>query len=187
MFKQAFILNELYKGRIPDSYVQSAKYFKDHEREVKMIFGEGIGSPIDKVALHIRRGDYLAATHFHVDLSTTDYYQKAIALFPDKKFLVFCKDNQSKEQDASDREWCYEFLTELLGKMGDRWSFAANGSETDDMNLMAACKGHIMANSTFSWWAAYLNSNFDRQIVCPKTWYVDSIERTELLDEWTKI
>lgn len=183
MFKQAYLMGQVLDGEIPDVYVQGEKYWLDHTDRIRSAFSEGIGPQINKVALHIRRGDYLKAHHFHMNLWETDYYKQAIALFPNDKFIVFCKDNQGWEQDKADREWCRQNLTPLLGdrfELPDRYN-----SEVDDFNLMASCKSIIMANSTFSWWAAYLGEH--EKIICPKDWFVDGIQRTELLDSWTKI
>lgn len=185
MFKQAYLVGELLRGKIPDLYVQGTRYWSEYKNEVRAFFQEGIGYT-DKVALHIRRGDYLKADHFHIDLSKTDYYQKAIEYFPNDNFLVFCKDNQGKDQDARDRVWVAEFLSKILPE--NKWEFAPfENSETDDMNLMASCKSIIMANSTFSWWAAFLNPNKEKRIICPKVWFADGIQRCELLEEWIKI
>lgn len=183
MFKQAYILGKFLDGEIPDTYVQGEKYWANHKDTIKSMFGGDIGKT-DMVALHIRRGDYLQAHNFHKNLWETDYYQKAVAMFPaDTRFLVFCKDNQDPEQDKKDRQWCREHLPALLG---NRFEMAPyEDTEVEDLNLMASCKSIIMANSSFSWWAAYLGSH--EQIICPKQWFVDGVERVELLDNWTKI
>lgn len=182
LFKQAFLIGEFLDGRIPDIYVQGEKYWARHKNEIKRTFNVDIGK-VDKVALHIRRGDYLQAHNFHTNLWETDYYQKAIAMFPDDTFLVFCKDNQDPAQDKKDRQWCREHLPALLG---NRFEMAPyEQTEVEDLNLMASCKSIIMANSSFSFWAAYLGEH--EKVVCPKQWFVDGNQRTELLDEWIKI
>lgn len=180
MFKQAYLIGQRLDGNIPDVYVQGETYWKDHAAVVKEAFNEDIGS-IDAVAIHVRRGDYLKAEHFHVNLWETGYYQKAIALFPEAtRFIVFCRDNQGWEQDKEDRKWCRDNLEPLLGdrmELPDRYN-----TEVEDFNLMASCKDIIGANSSFSWWAAYLGQH-DR-IVMPEKWFTDGIHRTELLDNW---
>lgn len=182
MFKQAYIIGQALDGNIPDVYLQGEKYWKKHAASIKATFGGGIGKT-DAIALHIRRGDYLQAHNFHKNLWETDYYQKAVAMFPKDKFLVFCKDNQDEAQDKLDRMWCREHLPELLG---DRWELAPyEDTEVEDLNLMASCKSIIMANSSFSWWGAYLGDH--EKVVCPAQWFVDGIQRTELLDDWIKI
>lgn len=185
MFKQAYLWAQMRDGQIPDVYLQSEKYFAPYRNEVRQMFGQGIvHRSIPKVALHIRRGDYLKASEFHVNLWQTDYYKQAIELFPDEEFLVFCKDRQNTEIDRADHAWCVENLLPLLkgrGKMYD----PATATETDDLNAMASCKSLIGANSTFSWWAAYLGGH--EKVVMPKQWFTDGVIRCDLLDEWTQL
>lgn len=183
MFKEAYLLGKVLDGEITDQYVQGELYWRKHKDVIKKQFSDGI-VPVDKVALHIRRGDYLNAHHFHVNLWETDYYKKAVALFPDDtQFIVFCKDNQGWDQDKEDREWCRQNLKPLIG---DRFELPPKENlEHQDMNLMAGCKSIIMANSSFSWWAAYLGSH--EKIICPRDWFVDGVQRTELLPNWILI
>lgn len=182
LFKEAFIWAQMRSGVIPDIYVQSTKYWQRFRDEIRQRFSYGIGNRTQPfVAVHIRRGDYLKAAQFHVSLWDTDYYKRALALFPDEKFLVFCRDNQNPEIDTADREWCVEFMTDIVGK--DRFLLADNsGEETDDLNLMASCESLVMANSSFSWWAAFLGNH--KKVICPKSWFTDGNQRTELLPEW---
>lgn len=183
MFKQAYLIGKMLDREIPDVYVQSPKYWANHADEIKEFFNIGIPPKTDKVAIHIRRGDYLKADHFHSDLSKTTYYQEAVKMFPNEKFLVFCKDNQGTEQDMVDRNWVTKFMNDLAP---GRWELVRyENTEVDDLNLMASCKGLIMANSTFSWWAAFLGVS--KMVVCPKQWFVDGVQRIELLDDWIKL
>lgn len=184
MFKQAYIIGQMLDGYVPDTYVQDYRYWEKHTDAIRKTFMSDVTGTIDDVALHIRRGDYLQASNFHLDLSTTDYYQKSIALFPGKTFIVFCKDNQGTDEE--DRAWCTEFLKDLIPD--DQWEFAEiTNSETDDLNLMASCKHIIMANSTFSWWAAFLNPFEGKRIVTPVRWFTDGIQRVSLPPEWIQI
>lgn len=167
-------------GEIPDVYVQSSKYWAKYSQHIKAMYSEGItpGS-IDKVSLHVRRGDYLN-TDFYVDLTKTDYYQRAIAQFPSETFLVFCKDNQGWDQDKSDRQWCRFFLDKLIP--GRYELVNKDNLEHEDLNLMASCKAHIGANSSFSWWAAYLGEG---KTIMPKAWFTDEKQRIDMQPEWT--
>lgn len=179
MFKQAYLIGQMLDGTIPDVYLQGEKYWVKHKDKVRDYFRMGIGESIDKVALHIRLGDYLKAQHFHVNLLQTPYYKTAIQMFPNRQFLVFCKDNQGHLQDESDRAFIEVYLRDL----GISYEFAPMElSETEDMNLMASCKDIIMANSSFSWWAAYLGDH--ERVVCPSQWFVDGQQRIELLPNW---
>lgn len=181
LFKEAYIWAQMRDGVIPDIYVQSSQYWTKYRQEIKQRFASGIGHD-DRVALHIRRGDYLKVSQFHVNLWDTSYYQEAVKLFPkDTKFLVFCKDNQSEAQDQDDMEWCERNIPLL----GIDFELYDHTTETEDLNAMGACRGLIGANSSFSWWAAFLGNA--KQIVFPKNWFVDNVQRTELLPYWTTI
>lgn len=182
MFKQAFILGKFFDNEIPDIYLQSEKYWKKHTDSIKELYSTGIGPTIDFVSLHIRRGDYVDNS-FYIDLWKTDYYKRAIDLFAkDARFLVFCKDNQGWDTDKADRQWCRDNLTPLLG---DRFELAPKDNEEwQDLNLMASCRSNIMANSSFSWWAAYLNPNKDKIVACPQEWFLDGFKRCEPQPDW---
>lgn len=153
-----------------DIYFQDPKWFEQYANEIKAIFGDITWSGekmIDKVSLHVRRGDYVGNS-FYVDLTQTDYYQKAMAEFPNQKFLVF----------SDDIEWCKQ--QEIFKDC----EFSEGRTELEDMNLMTTCNGHIVANSTFSWWGAYLGKG---KIVAPLKWYSDSIERTVCPASWIRL
>lgn len=165
MFQGAYIYSQWKRGEIPDIYVQDYAYFDDFRDDIRTLYGQGITS-IDKVAIHVRRGDYVR-NPFYVDLSLTDYYEKAMAEFPNEKFLVFSDDIPFCENYFDGKE--YEFNDE---------------SEVDALNTMASCKGIIMANSSFSWWGAYLSN---AKVVAPLAWHPDGITRTSLLPEWKKL
>ena len=151
-------------------FVQDEKYFKKYEKEIKELYGYDISPKIDKVAIHVRRaGNPLnqyepkySENPFYVDLGhhshetiQDNYYVRAMAIFPNEKFLIF----------SDDIKWCKE---SLLFKGCD---FSEGKSEVEDMNLMASCKHQIIGNSSFSWWAAYLNKNPDKIVVAPKKWF----------------
>ena len=167
------------EGVIPDIYVQSQKYWSSYKDEVKSMWQNGIGH-IDMVALQIRRGDY-TNNPFYLDLTETDYYRRAIAMFPDDKFLVFCHDNQDTIKDIEDKEWCRKFLDELIP---GRYEMNVPVSEVDDLNKFASCNGKIIANSTFGWWAGFLGEG---KVVAPQKWFSDSIQRCELPQEFIQL
>lgn len=169
MFQHAYLYSQARKGGIPDIYVQDEKYFEEFRDEIKSLFRQGIGDPIDMVAIHVRRGDYVN-NPFYVDLTETDYYEKAMDLFPNDQFLVF----------SDDIEWC---------KKQDIFKdceFSEGNDEVTDLNLMASCKGVITANSSFSWWAGYLSTG---KVIAPSVdnWYRDGIERSVCPIAWHRI
>jgi len=166
MFQMAYIYAQNMKGAIPDIYVQNPVYFEDYAEEIKNMFRPR-HPKLDKVAIHVRRGDYVDHP-FYVDLTKTDYYQKAMAEFPGSKFLVF----------SDDIPWCKE------QKIFKDCEFSEGFTEIEDMDRMSACKGVIIANSSFSWWGAYLSSG---AIIAPLAWYTDGVERTKCPKEWKRI
>lgn len=150
-----------------DYYFQDEKYFKKYRQDILELFGQGIGYT-DRVAIHVRRGDYIN-NPFYVDLMKTDYYLNAMAKFPNEHFILF----------SDDIKWCKEFFYFVPPI---KYEFSEAKTQEEDLKLMASCKGIIMANSSFSWWAAYL-SKADK-IVYPNQWYSDGIQRTVCPKEW---
>lgn len=175
LFQMAYLYARVKDGTIPDIYIQDEKWFENVKDEIKALYGQGIES-IDMVSLHIRRGDYIG-NPFYVNLAETDYYEKAMEQFPNDKFLVFCADRQGGNDDA-DMAWCKRMFT------GSNFEFYRGKDEIDDFNTMASCKGHIMANSSFSWWTAYLGGG---KTVCPKLWYTNGKEGIKPLGDWIQL
>lgn len=171
LFKEAFIYAQMRQGLIPDLYLQDSKYFGHYRDELMERWGQNIGFT-NFVGIHVRRGDYVNNT-FHWDLSETDYYDKAMCLFTDKKFIVF----------SDEIEWC---KTQETFK---DCAFSEGNDEIEDFNMMASCESLIIANSSYSWWAAYLNPNPNKRIIAPKedTWFMDGIIRTKLPKKWEQI
>lgn len=174
MFKQAYILGQFLDGKIPDVYLQSTKYWETHKEEIKATFSEGIGND-DRIGIQIRRGDYVNNS-FYVDLTDTDYYEKAIVMFPGERFLIFCADRQGR--DGKDRVWVKNWAKSL------NCDFWCSESETDDLNKLASCKGRIIANSSFGWWAGFLGNG---TTVAPKAWFTDEVQRVDLPDNFVQI
>jgi hypothetical protein len=103
--------------------------------------------------IHIRGGDYLNKP-FH-ELCTKKYYQKCLELCKDETFVVFTNDIPYANKMLEQKQ--FQIIQE---------------SEVDSLFLMSKCKGCICANSSFSWWGAYLNPN--RPIYFPSKWFGDS-------------
>ena len=158
-----------------DGYFQSEKYFKNVEKEIRedFIFQDEILNPckemIDslgdgrKIFLHIRRGDpklqwaYVNLQNAH-PLQTWDYYEKALAEFPDDIPVIVFSD---------DPAWCHE--QDLF--QDDRFMISENESGYIDQCLMSMCSDFIIANSSFSWWAAWLGNR--GKVIAPKKWFPD--------------
>lgn len=170
MFQYAFLYAEA-KRRGIDRYYQSPEFFEGFTNDIKETFLEGVSNtPSEITAIHVRRGDYVGH-HFYVDLMEDGYYQRAMAEFPDSKFVVF----------SDDIEWCKK---QAVFKDCE----FSHGTELEDMNNMAACTGHIIANSSFSWWAAFI-APYTRLVVAPakESWYTDGIERTVCPGHWIRL
>lgn len=113
------------------------------------------------VSLHVRRGDYTLAAEGNIALPI-NYYFDAISIFRERldepTFFVFSDD--------------IAFAKEHLPK-GLRAIFVDHNDDSsshEDLRLMSSCHHHIIANSTFSWWGAWLNQRVDKMVFAPKYW-----------------
>jgi hypothetical protein len=167
LFQFAFLYSQVREGKLPDIYLQDYRIFDKYKEELRGILRSDTDFVIQKVSLHIRRGDYVG-NPFYIDLAQTDYYRKAVEQFPNEKFLVFCADRQEGNNDGADRKWCQEFLSKFLPN--DRFKFYNSKEEVRDFNAMMSCKAHIIANSSFSFFAAYLSGN---RTIAPSAWFAD--------------
>lgn len=176
MFQFAYLTAKELDGEIEDVYVQDPEHFDRYRQHIKGIYGQDI-VPIDQVAIHVRRGKnpYLPSepaysdNPFYVDLFKDGYYERAMTEFPDEDFVVF----------SDDIKWCKQ------QPIFSGCEFSEGNSDIEDLNYMAGCKGIIMANSSFSWWGAYLGR--EKKVIAPKHWYTDGIERTKLLPQWKTV
>ena len=147
-------------------YFQTEKYFKHCEDEVRNqftfknyivdecndIIEECFDNPI---ALHIRRGDFLINSGNHYNQSL-DYYEKALSKFDSKRQVVIFSD---------DPQWCVE--QKLFES--DRFIVSSGNDPYIDLYLMTQCNDFIIANSTFSWWGAWLANK--GKVIAPKKWF----------------
>lgn len=132
------------------------------------------------VSIHIRRGDYCnRAQNPEHALLNMDYYSSAInycfnSLGSDFVFYVFSDDLEWAKQHFSEANFC--FVSGII-------------APEEELILMSTCSHNIIANSTFSWWGAWLNSNPDKVVVAPQRWF-ENIEKNpfDLLPQsWVKI
>jgi hypothetical protein len=156
-------------------YWQSEKYFLPHKKIISNDFTlrpeiiEKI-KPLslelkqsDSVSVHIRRADYInAAFKEYHGILDTNYYHKAIQLlkekFPDASFYFFSDDiNWAKEN------FRFENAVYVSGEISQ--------THFEDLYLMSQCQHNIIANSSFSWWGAWLNDNPDKIVIAPKNWF----------------
>jgi hypothetical protein len=138
----------------------------------------------NSVSLHVRRGDYVTnkRTNKYHGVLKPEYYQKALDFLARKAgrkdFSLFIFSN--------DMKWCKQNL-----KFSYPTTFIdAGNSGAEDMRLMKHCKHNILANSSFSWWGAWLNQNEDKIIIAPKIWFQhkqDNRETGIVPDSWIRI
>jgi hypothetical protein len=160
-----------------DGYWQSEKYFLDIEEIIKKEFStvnpltkasQDIADQIkdcESVSIHVRRGDYVSdpTTNSIHGVCGLEYYCKAIDLIREKvdtpHFFII----------SDDPEWaCCNIKPDAPTTYVRR-----NDSSKDyeDMCLMSMCKYHIIANSSFSWWGAWLSGNPDKIVIAPRRWF----------------
>ena len=137
-------------------------------------------SKSNSIGIHVRRGDYIGHPLLG-EICTKDYYRNAIEkiqlLIENPVFFVF----------SNDITWCKEELNIKNEVTFIDWNI---GKESIfDLYLMSHCKHNIIANSSFSWWAAYLNLNLNKIICAPDIWFKDNkINSNDIYQpEWIKI
>ncbi len=178
-----------------DGYWQNESYFKEYRNELMNIFN--LKGEIDRsnfellkkiqnsnsICIHIRRGDYLtdpSAAKIN-GICSKDYYYKALNIL-------------SKKIDSPK---CYIFSDEpqwaKANLVLDCESIFIDCNTADqpelDFQLMKSCKYFIIANSTFSWWAAWLCNYKDKQVIAPKVWFLNQTlnQNMHLPESWIRI
>lgn len=159
---------------IPDNcnlngYYQTEKYFEHCSEDIKRLFTfedyvaslasvsmDILDKSKSKISIHVRLGDYVNMQQFHTVLGS-DYYQKALEHFypyEDYQFLVF-SDN----------------IDQCKNIFPDNFHFVEEGNDYVEMCMMSMCDHNIIANSSFSWWAAWLNKNPNKKVIAPNNWF----------------
>lgn len=190
-------LNNCTKNAYLEGYFQNERYFKliRDELLVDFIIKDSLSSYThelknlienskNSVSLHIRRGDYISnnqtnSTHGTCSL---EYYDKAIGYIKnqigDLKIFVF----------SDDVEWSKENL-----KYDNIYFVEADKNKIphEDIYLMSLCNHNIIANSSFSWWGAWLNNNNEKIVIAPKRWFLDKEMQAQatgiVCENWRKI
>lgn len=174
----------------------SEKYFKDIETEVRRAFTfklpdknnletfNQIITDENPVSIHIRKGDYSKSSiHFNIDYA--DYLFKAVSFINQHiatpMFYVFSDDMPFAKEALKKFETVFPNVSFIDWNKGNQ-SYM-------DMHLMSRCKHNIIANSTFSWWGAWLNTFKDKIIISPKEWFtVNEWNKNSIIpDSWTVI
>lgn len=178
-------------------YFQSEKYFRNFREELlsslslehklsdysQRVYADIIDSSVS-VSVHIRRGDYVSdqsAYNTH-GVCSLEYYFAAIQYFeecyPEVDFYIF----------SDDIDWIKENLKVKRAQYitSEQTRFAG-----EDIYLMSQCDHNIVANSSFSWWGAWLNDNSSKEVIAPQQWYADSdmqrLSKTLVPDSWVRL
>jgi glycosyl transferase family 11 len=178
-----------------DGYWQSEKYFSDIADTIRREFA--ITSPpsarsramaeqiaeTESVSVHVRRGDYVSnpRTHLAHGTCTLEYYRECEQLIgrriADPHFFVF----------SDDPEWVAANLQ--FDHPATLVSHDAASTHHDDLRLMSLCRHHVIANSSFSWWGAWLNPRRDKLVLAPRRWGNDARwdDRDLVPDSWIRV
>ena len=174
-------------------YWQSEKYFKDIEGKVRHIldsqgprFSSHYSSSAvlqawekiynsDSIALHVRRQDYLTLQHFH-GMPSLDYYRRGVEDIRSRRY------NTSVFVFSDDQQWCRENFSK-------DYYIVTGTDKYEDLRLMSSCNHAVIANSSFSWWGAWLQQKLGGIIIAPERWFVDpAVDDADIVpDRWTKI
>lgn len=166
-----------------DGYWQSEKYFIENERiireelkpteyiELKL---KGILPKGYNISLHIRRTDYVKLSDYH-PVQPLEYYERSLDIIGEYDNLIIFSD---------DIEWCKSNLK------FNNMIFIEGMDDVEDLWLMSMCKDNIIANSSFSWWGAWLNDNPKKKVISPIKWFGDKVNlnTSDLIpNKWVRI
>ncbi len=157
-------------------YWQSEKYFSNIRDKVLEAFKfEGVRvRHVHRIALHVRRQDYLDLQNFH-GMPTLEYYREAVAYI--RKRAAF---NCPVTVFSDDTAWCSE-------NFPADFDICVGRNKYEDLKLMASCDYHVIANSSYSWWGAWLGPQ--KLVVAPKQWFSDPcVDATDIVPEgWVRL
>lgn len=184
---EAYYLGDCYY----EGFWQCIKNFEGIQPELMEVFAHPVPndynfqmiaeiSSSQSVGIHIRRGDYLNEPEFR-NICGIDYYKKGIeTILSDGNshtFYVF----------SNDMAWCKDNIAPLVGENSIHYVEGNKGKDSCwDMFLMTYCKDLIIANSSFSWWGAFLNQHVDR-VVAPDPWLNRDCEIDLYESDWIRI
>ena len=165
-------------------HYQSDKFFKNNKQyicdlfrptsEIKQLIKSNWLDTTNLVSIHVRRGDYLQYPKHHPQ-QTIDYYKSAAEIIGlDREYIIF----------SDDIHGCTEIFNFLPNKQ-----FFTTRIDWIDLYMMSLCSDNIICNSSFSWWAAYLNDSITKQVIAPAKWFGPAYSDYKTLDlipnDWT--
>jgi len=180
-----------------NGYFQSYLFFDDHSKTILKILDVEKQRIVEKIhknsiSLHFRRGDYKELLDCH-PIMEMDYYVNALNyILLINEMTTFNKTTVYYFCEEEDLESVEKDVAILKNEFSDKIVFERHLEKTDweEMLAMSCCKHNIIANSSFSWWGAYLNPNSDKIVCYPATWFGPFIcENTDAMfpPNWIKI
>ena len=186
-----------------EGYWQSEKYFKEIEYIIRKDLiikpnlkgrNKDIAKKIvseNSISLHIRRGNYVANPEIFKVHGTCEqeYYYEAIDYITEnvkEPYFYIFSDEIEWAKDNFKIEYAHTFVDINIGFDGENYQDEKN---YEDLRLMSLCKHNIIANSSFSWWGAWLNQNPEKIVIAPKKWFNDeSLDTSDLIpNSWIRI
>jgi hypothetical protein len=184
-----FEYKQIPKVEIIKGFFQSPKYFEHNWDKLKhyLTFNKNIPIQCKTISIHFRIGDYLSKSNSQQHpIQPEAYYLKAIEHFSqDYSYILFIEKDSLSEMN--------KLFPNLLKKINYKIAYTINNIETDidELHLMSKCEHNIIANSSFSWWGAFLNENKDKIVIYPSLWFsghLSNIDTSGLFkDNWIKI
>ena len=173
----------------------SEKYFKDIEDIIRKEFTVKVPQTgrnretaemilnSESVSLHVRRGDYVTSPEYReiYDICNLGYYERCIKYITDRvksaHFFIFSDDSEWAKNNLK-----IPFPTTFVGHNNDKTNY-------EDLRLMSQCQHNIIANSSFSWWGAWLNANPGKIVCAPEKFIrLRNFDTKDILPEnWIKI
>ena len=174
--------NEDYFKRIREELLKDFAFPVWELNEVNIKLSQEISEAENAVAVHVRGGDYFSANNIKIfgNICTAEYYERAFNYFENRydnvKFFLFTNDVKWVNRNINIKEHDIEQID---------WNNDSAG--WIDMYHMSKCKHNIIANSSYSWWAAWLNRNKDKIVVAPDKWANNDTFLHIVPEDWVRI
>lgn len=161
-----YFQTEKYFSHCKDLILSQFKFKDDYYNQSRSFLDsvKNFDSSKKVCSIHVRRGDYVMYPNHH-PCCTVEYYQSAIekinSVLAIDKFIVF----------SDDPEWCKSEFND------EKFIISNLISPYSELCCMSLCDNNIIANSSFSWWASWLNKNQNKIVICPKRWFGDLLQK----------
>ncbi|MGD1333093.1 alpha-1,2-fucosyltransferase [Vibrio harveyi] len=179
-YLDGYFQSELYFLDIKEKLIEEFQLKNDLSSYAVQIESEITHSNQTTISLHVRRGDYITNSHTNSvhGVCSLSYYHSAIkrleSTFDDVHYYIF----------SDDIAWVKENLPLVNATYieGDN-----SRSPHEDIYLMSCCQHNIIANSSFSWWGGWLNTNLDKVVIAPDNWFKKNIPNNIIPNDWIKL